>query len=433
MALVVIGGVAAGLSAAARARRIDPRLEILVVEKGSVISYGACGLPYFVEGRVRDSSQLIVYTPEYFRKERRIEVRTGARAVAISHPRREVALESGERVAYEKLVIATGARCDTSRIAGAAQEHVFGLHTLSDAERMRRYLLERRPRRAVVIGAGYIGLEAADALRRNGLAVTVLERRQNVLSRNDPHLTAAVRKQLAGHGVELRCGVEVRSIDADNVAGVASDMVVVCGGFRPNVEMAAEAGVELGRTGAIRTDERMETSLRGVYAAGDCAEVPHLVTGRSAYLPLGTTANKAGRIAGANAAGARERFPGIVGTSIVGIFGMAFATTGLSEEQARAEGFVAVSERIEARSRPRYFQGTKTTVDLVADRDTCRLLGGTVIGEDGAGGRINVLATALHARLRVDELEQLDLAYAPPFATVWDPVLIAAQQLIKKL
>ena len=210
-------------------------------------------------------------------------------------------------------------------------------------------------------------------------------------------------------------------------------MVVLAAGFRPNVEIAASAGIELGASGAIRTDDRMETNLRGVFAAGDCAEVTHLVTGRPTWIPLGTTANKAGRVAGACAAGARERFPGIVGTSIVSIFGMGFATTGFSVAQARAEGFSPVVARIEANSRPRYYQGVKTMVELVADRTTRRLVGGSVIGEDGAAGRINVIAAALHARMRVDEFEQLDLAYSPPFTPVWDPILIAAQQLMKEL
>jgi NADPH-dependent 2,4-dienoyl-CoA reductase/sulfur reductase-like enzyme len=233
--------------------------------------------------------------------------------------------------------------------------------------------------------------------------------------------------------VELRCGVTAAAIEADSVAGVPCDMVVVAAGFKPNVEIAAEAGIEIGRTGAIRTDDRMETNLRGVFAAGDCAEVAHLVTGRPAWIPLGTTANKTGRVAGANAAGARERFAGIVGTSIVGIFGMAFATTGLSIEGARAEGFSPVAARIEAPARPRYFEGKSTVVELVADRETHRLLGGSVTGEEGAAGRINVIAAALQSRLRVEEFEQLDLAYSPPFSPVWDPLLIAAQQLVKEL
>ena len=428
MSLVVIGGVAAGLSAAARARRLDPRLEITVLEKGPDISYGACGLPYFVEGRVSQPEQLVVYTHEYFRKQRNIAVRTGARVVSIAHPRREVALESGERVRYEKLVIATGARCDTSGIEGADRRHVFTLHTLADAVRMRQFVLERQPRRAVVVGAGYIGVEAADALRRNGLQVLVLERSAHALLRGDAAITAAVRKQLAAHGVELRTGAAVRSVDEE-----PADLVVIAAGFRANVQLAADAGVEIGRSGAIRTDERMETNLRGVYAAGDCAEVTHLVTGRPTYIPLGTTANKCGRVAGANAAGGRERFPGIVGTSIVAVFDMGFATTGFSVEQAKAEGFSPVAARVEANSRPRYFRGRPTTVELVADRQSRRLIGGSVIGEEGAAGRINVIATAISERLRIDEFEQLDLAYSPPFSPVWDPLLIAAQQLIKDM
>jgi len=431
VALVVIGGVAAGLSAAARARRIDPHVEIVVLEKGPVISYGACGLPYLVEGRVRHPEQLIVYTPEYFRKERRIDVRTGARVVALAHPRRELLLESGARVRYDRLVLATGARCDTTGIEGAGQAHVFTLHTLEDAERIRRFLAEKRPRRAVVVGAGYIGVEAADALRRHGLRVTVMERSPNALLRNDPRITLAVRRVLEEHGVELHCGTAVKTIQPGCVEGVPCDMVVLACGFRPNVELAAEAGMEIGRTGAIRTSDRMETSLAGVYAAGDCAEVIHLVSATPTYIPLGTTANKTGRVAGANAAGGRERFAGIVGTSIVGIFGTGFATTGFSEEQARAQGFSPVSARIEAHSKPAYFQGSKTTVELVADRSTGRLLGGSVVGEDGSAGRINVIAAALTARMTVDDFEQLDLAYSPPFSPTWDPLLIAAQQLRK--
>ena len=433
MALVVIGGVAAGLSAAARARRIDPRLEIVVLERGPVISYAACGLPYYIEGRVGDVTDLIAYTAERFSRERKIDVRTGARVTAISHPRREVVLESGAKVPYEKLVVATGARGGLPNLPGAQLPNVFTLHTLDDAGRMRRFLRERRPKRAVVVGAGYIGVEAADALRRNGLRVTILERTAHALLRDDEAYTAAVRAQLERHGVELRTGVDVKAIEPDGVAGVASDMVVMAAGFRPNVELAAAAGIEIGPSGAIRTDERMETNLRGVFAAGDCAEVTHLVTGRPTWIPLGSTANKAGRVAGACAAGARERFPGVVGTSIVSVFGMGFATTGLSAAEARAEGFSPVVARIEARSRPRYYQGVKTTVELVADRTTRRLVGGSVIGEDGAAGRIDVIATALQARMRVDEFEMLDLAYSPPFSPVWDPILIAAQQLMKEL
>ncbi len=433
MALVILGGNAAGMSAAARARRLDQSLEIVVLEKGPAVSYGACGLPYAIEGRVSHPADLIVHTPEYFRKERRIDVRTGDGAAAISHARREVTLASGGRVRYDRLIIATGARCVSTGLAGADRPYVFTLHTLDDAARIRRFLAESHPARAVVIGAGYLGLEAADALRRNGIQVTVLERSANALRRDDPALTDAIRKRLEAHGVELRCDVNVREIGESSVAGIACGMVVLAAGFKPNVELAAAAGVETGRTGAIRTSERMETNLPGVFAAGDCAEVSHIVTGRPAWLPLGTTANKTGRVAGACAAGKRERFGGIAGTTIVGVFGSAFAVTGLSEAQARAEGFSPVAARIEAPTRPRYYGPKMTSVELVADGATRRLLGGCVIGEDGAAGRINVIAAALQARLRVDDFEQLDLAYSPPFARVWDPLLIAAQQLSKML
>lgn len=424
MRLLVIGGVAAGLSAAARARRIDPSLEIVVLEKGADISYGACGLPYYLEGRVRRAEQLIVYTPEYFRKERNIAVRTGARVVSISHPRREVALDGGERVHYDRLVIATGARPHTTDFEGATLPHVFTLHTLADAERLKAYLRDKQPKHAVVIGAGYIGLEAADALRRNGLAVTIVEQSPHVLGRADAELTKAVRDRLERFRVELQLNTR-----ASDVA--ARELVILATGLQPNVEITVDAGIEIGRTGAIRVDEHMETNLRGVYAAGDCAEAMHLVTGRPAYIPLGTTANKMGRVAGANAAGRRERFGGVVGTAIVNIFGMGVAFSGLSADQARREGFSPVAARITARNRPGYFGGKPITVELVADAGTRRLLGGSVWGEDGVEGRINVIATALHNRMRVEDVEQIDLAYAPPFATVWDPVLIAAQQLSK--
>jgi NADPH-dependent 2,4-dienoyl-CoA reductase/sulfur reductase-like enzyme len=433
MRLLVIGGVAAGLSAAARARRIDPGLEIVVLEKGDTISYGACGLPYYVEGRVRNADDLIVYTPEYFRKERNIAVRTGAAVASIAHARREVSLSGGERIHYDRLVIATGAHPDCGAIAGADLPHVFRLNTLADGIRLKQYLAEQRPKRAVVIGAGYIGLEAADALRRNGLTVTLIDSGSSLLHRDDAEFTKTLTTHLQRFRVEARLGVRVRSIEPEHVEGVPCDLVLLATGLVPNAEIAFEAGVERGRTGAIRVDERMQTNLGGVYAAGDCAETTHLVTGRPAYLPLGTTANKMGRVAGANAAGARERFTGVVGTCIFSLFGLGVGITGLSVAQARREGFEPISARIEARARARYFGGKPTTVELVADRKTGRMLGGAVIGEQDVAGRINVIASALQNRMLVEDFERLDLAYAPPFSTVWDPLLIAAQQLVHKL
>jgi len=238
MRLVAIGGVAAGMSAAARARRLDPGLEILVLEKGDTISYGACGLPYYIDGRVRNANDLIVYTPEYFRKERNITVRTGAEVASIEHARREVSLKGGERVHYDRLVIATGARPKSS-IPGCDQPHVFRLHTFADGVRLKAFLAEKHPKRAVVIGAGYIGLEAADALRRNGLSVTLIDSSDHLMNRDDPVLSASVVKHLQRHGVDVRLGTRVASVDE-----IPADLVLLASGLQPNAELAFDAGIQ---------------------------------------------------------------------------------------------------------------------------------------------------------------------------------------------
>ncbi len=433
MRLVVIGGNAAGLSAAARARRLDRWLEIVVLEKGPVVSYAACGLPYYIEGRVRRLEELQVASIEEFRTKRRIDVRTGAEVAAIRHASREVALAGGERIGYDKLVIATGARPARPGIQGRDDPRVFALQTFADAERLRAFLDQRRPRRAAIIGGGYIGLEMTEVLRARGLHVSLYSADDRLLGSANGSLQEALARRLERFGVALHTNRPVRSLSELEVDGREPDLVLLAAGFRPNVELAAEAGVEIGRTGAIRVDERLETNLTGVYAAGDCAEALHKITGRPAYIPLGTTANKMGRVAGANAAGRRERFPGVLGTSIVRVCGLGVGMTGLAGEDARAEGFDTVSARIEALERAEYFWGAKITVELTAERRTGRLLGGLVIGERGVAHRTNVIAAALEGGLGVEELEMLDLAYTPPYARVWDPVLIAAQQLRKLL
>ena len=432
MRLVVIGGVAAGLSAASAARRADSSLEITVLERGEHISYAACGLPYYVEGRLEDWRDLQVYSPEFFRRERRVEVRTGAEVVAISHARRRLTLAGGEQIPYDKLVLATGAGVRQS-IPGSDQPHVYSLNTPPAAQRLRDHLRSRSPGRAAVIGAGYIGLEAAEALRAHAWQVTVIDSNADVLGRHDAELTRRLRNHLERFQVDLALGERVTSIEPGRAGPVACDIVVLAAGLRPNTTLAAEAGVQLGPTSAVQTTDRMETNLHGVLAAGDCAETLHLVTGRPAWIPLGTTANKMGRVAGAVAAGRRERFPGIVGTAIVRVCGLGVAFTGLSEAAARREGFDPVSSCVEAHDKARYFGGQLATVELTADRRTGRMLGATVTGEEGVAGRINVVATALTAGLDLDQFAMLDLAYAPPFAPVWDPLLTAARQLRKVL
>lgn len=433
MRLVIVGGVAAGMSAAARARRLDRSLEIVVFEKGEVISYAACGIPYYLDGHVLSLRELIVATPEEFEAKRGIHVQTRSEVVKIAHPRREVVLAGGERVHYDKLILATGARPDSRGIEGADAPHVFRLNTIEEARRLKAHLDSGKATTAVVVGGGYIGLEAAEALRARGLRVTLVTDTHNLLQHEDAELTSLLEGHLKQCGVETVFGTRVTVVEGNNVAGIRCDTVILATGLRPNVELAAEAGIEIGRTGAIATNERTETNLPGIYAAGDCAETKHLITGAPAWTPLGTTANKMGRVAGSNAAGRRERFPGIAGTAIVRVCGLGVAVTGLSEARARREGFQSVSARITALNKARYFFGRPLTVNLVADRATRRILGGWVAGELGAETRINVIATAIHNGMRLDEFAYLDLAYAPPFAPVWDPVLVAAQQLEKKL
>lgn len=435
MRLVVIGGVAAGLSAAARARRVDGSLEIVVLERGEHISYGACSFPYYVEGRLARFDELVVYTADYFERERKIQVRTGVEVTAISHPKREVRTAAGERIRYDKLVIATGARQRRKGLQIEPGAPVFTINAPADTIALREHL-DRNSRRgapAAVIGGGYIGLEAVEMLRARGFQVTLHHSGANLLKGDNRRLTELLVKHLERFHVEVRLGERVDCIEKDRVKDRPCELVIVASGLTPNVEIAAEAGVQLGRSGAIAVSEHMETNLHGVYAAGDCAETFHLVTGRPVWTPLGTTANKMGRVAGACAAGARERFPGIVGTAIVRVCGLAVAITGLSSAQAAAAGFEPVSVHIEGYEKAKFFRGRKTGIELVADCRTGRLLGGTVTGEDGAAGRINVIATALAKGMTVDEFKDLDLAYAPPYAVVWDPLLIAAQQLLHQL
>ena len=428
MRLVVIGGVAAGLSAASRARRLDSSLDIVVLEKGATISYSACGLPYFLSGEVKRLDQLIVHTPEFFQTERNIRVRIQAEAAAIEHGRREVVLACGDRIRYDKLIIATGARPDLEKVTGTAAPHVFSLHTFEDAGRIAQFMTDRKPRTAAVIGAGYIGLEAAEALRASGLRVRVINANADVLGREDAPLTKLVRQHLERFGIALECEVRVGGVDSLN-----DDLVLMAVGLKPNAELATAAGARIGRTGAIEVNDRMETNLGSVYAAGDCAETVHRVSGRPVYVPLGTTANKMGRVAGANAVGVRERFAGITGTSIVRVCGLGIGLTGFSAGQAKREGFDPVSASIEGKDRAAYFDGRPTRVALVADRRTRRLLGGAITGEQGVAGRVNVIATALAAAMTVDDFLDLDLAYSPPYAPVWDPLLVAGQQLLKLL
>jgi NADPH-dependent 2,4-dienoyl-CoA reductase/sulfur reductase-like enzyme len=441
--LVVIGGVAAGMSAASRARRQNPQLEIIVLEKGAHVSYGACGLPYYISGQVADWKELLAYPEEFFREKRGIDVRLHHEAIEIEPGRKRVhALRAGVEAVtfgYDKLVIAAGG-APTLDLPGSDLERVFTCDDLVGAIRLREFLERERPARAVVIGSGYIGLEVADALKWRGMQVTILERSDSVLEGFEAPICERVEAVLDGHGVRLRKACAVTSITAAGKevhvhAGATSesaDVVLLATGIRPRTGLAGAAGIELGSTGAIAVDERLLTNVNSIYAAGDCTEVRHLVTGRPVYFPLGTTANKQGRVAGENAGGGNARFAGIVGTLATKIFELEVARTGLSAAQARAAGFEPDSVFLHSTSGARHLHGRPLLVEILWDRTSKRLLGCQMAGGEGVAKRIDVAATALHARMRVLDLLHLDLSYAPPFAPVWEALLIAANEAMKK-
>jgi len=442
--LVVIGGNAAGMSAASRARRVNPQMEVVVLEKGDYVSYGTCGLAYLVSGVVPRPGDLVVHPPDYFRAERGIDVRTGHEVVDIVPGQRQIVARRGQdtfALKYDKLVIAAGG-APAATLPGADGAGVFNINDMAGTLALRRFLEERRPRTAAVIGGGYIGLEAAEALRRRTLDVTVLERSATPLEDIEPEINQWVSERLARHGVRVEFNTTVAALESGR-SGVGivfrdrpalqSDVAVLAAGLQPRAELAARAGVELGPSGAIRTDERQQTNLLSVYAAGDCVETRHLVTGGFAYVPLGTTANKQGRVAGENAAGGNATFPGVVGTLVTKVFELEVGKTGLSENAARAAGFAAVGVSVDSVSQARYLAGKPLRVKLVVERESGRLLGGQLAGEEGAARRVDVLATALAARMNVAEFVHLDLGYAPPFGPVYDPLLVAAWEALKQL
>jgi NADPH-dependent 2,4-dienoyl-CoA reductase/sulfur reductase-like enzyme len=445
--VVVIGGGAAGMSAASRVRRLRPDWPITVLERGDYVSFILCGLPYYVEGLVESEERLVVYTPEFFQTERNIDVRTRHEARRIDTTNRlveAVDLESGasQTLPYDRLVIAAGAEPVRPRIPGLDLEGVFTLHSIPSGMAIRSFLGSRAVRRAAIIGAGYVGLEMAQALRSIGAEVTLIEALESVLPGGEPEIAALVDEELRRQGVDVRTGQLAQSLEGDSrVRGVVTsdgsldvDLVLVAVGVRPAVQMASDAGIETGPTGAIATDRRMATNVADVYACGDCAEAHHLLTERPAYVPLGTTANKQGRVAGINAADRNAEFAGIVGTAGFKVFDLEVARTGLIEAQAGEAGFDPVSVVVRFPSRSSYYPGASDlTVKLVADAGSGRVLGAQMCGPGTVAKRIDTVAAALYARMSVADIESLDLSYAPPFAAAWEGIQLAAQRLLEKL
>lgn len=440
--LVIIGGDAAGMSAAAQARRSAKAdaLEIVAFERGTYTSYAACGLPYLVGGFVTAADDLVARSPEEHRA-RGIDVRTRHEVIAIDPIASTVTvrdLDGGtERIErWDALLIATGAEGVMPPWPGADAAGVFELRTLDHAAAVEARIAAGA-RHAVVVGAGYIGIEVAEGLLARGLSVTVVERLEAPMGTVlDADMSGAIAEAMRAAGVDLRLGVAVEGFDVDggevravrtSAGTLPADLVIVGLGVRPNVAVARTAGIRIGAAGGIVVDERLRTSLPNVWAAGDCVESRHRISGASVVVALGTHANKQGRAAGTVITGGDASFPGVLGTAITRFGDLEIARTGLGEREAAAAGFAAYATLTEASSRAHYYPGAQSMrIKLVAERGSGLLLGAQIVGRAESGKRIDVLATALWNRMTVQEIGEMDLSYAPPFSPVWDPVLLAA-------
>ncbi|GIF05691.1 FAD-dependent oxidoreductase [Actinoplanes siamensis] len=443
MRLIVIGGDAAGMSAAAQARRKrgPDALEILAFEMGRFVSYSACGIPYWIGGVVDGPDALVARAPAEFRKAG-IEVRTRHEVTGIDLAAQRVTvrdLDGGvsRTEHFDELVYATGATPVRPPWAQVPEEGVFGVQTLEDGAALRAWLDTEKPESAVVIGAGYIGVEMAEALINRGLRVTLVEKAGQPMGTVDPDMGALVADSIRQLGIDLRTGVTVEGLETANgrITAVATDsgpvaagVVVVGLGVRPNTALAQAAGLPVGTTGGLRTDQRQRVVGR-VWAAGDCTEVHHRISNRPVHVPLGTHANKQGRVAGINIGGGYATFPGIIGTAVTKLCDLEVARTGLSSREAEQAGFATVSAVVESTNRAGYFPGAvPMTVKVIAERDSGVLLGAQIVGRTEAAKRIDAFAVAVWNRMTVSDMTGLDLGYAPPYAPVWDPILIAARK-----
>ncbi len=445
--LVVIGGDAAGMSAAsqARRRRGPDDLAIVAFERGNFTSFSACGIPYFVGETVSELDQLIARTPEEFEAmDIEVHLRHEVTAIDTDAQRLTVKGPDGERnEPYDQLMVATGAVPKRPDIPGADADGIFGVQTLDHGLDIKAAIEATAPKHAVVIGGGYIGLEMAEAMVNRGIRVTLIDRNPQPMTTLDPDMGALVADAMRGMGIDVRTnqtvtGFEVAhgSVTAVVTADgeVPTDIVILGLGVRPNVELAQEAGLRLGGSGAVAVDRQMRASVTGVWSAGDCAEKYHRITRTGVAFALGTHANKEGRVAGINLGGGYATFPGVVGTAVSKICDYEVARTGLKESEATAAGFDFITSIVESTTRAGYFPGaTKMKVKLLVEQRSGLLLGAQIIGREGAAKRIDVLATALWNEMTVDDLHQVDLSYAPPFSPVWDPVLIAARKAWEKV
>ncbi|MGD9207595.1 MAG: FAD-dependent oxidoreductase, partial [Syntrophobacterales bacterium] len=438
--LVIVGGVAGGASAAAKARRCSEEVEIIMYEKGPDISYANCGLPYYLSGVIEKREDLLITSDEFFRRRFQVDARTRSEVIEIDRNSKKVIvknLNTGqmEEESYDRLILAPGSHPIVPPVPGMDLPFVFSLKTLEDTDRIFNYLQNKNPRRAVVVGGGLIGIEAVENLALKGLKTTVVELAPQVLTFLDWEMAEMVRWHMHQKGINLCLSEGLQSVEEQNGQGlvrtdkggkIPADLVLVAIGVRPNVDLALSADLELGVTGGIKVNEFMQTSDPDIFAAGDCIETMNLVTGKPVLTPMGSAANKEGRAAGANALGRSISVKGFTGTIIVKVFDLTVAKTGLSEREAIAEGYSPLTLYVQPGHHAGYYPGSKPLhIKTVTERESGRLLGAQVIGEEGVDKRVDVFATAIYHQMRLEDLLQLDLAYAPPYSAARDPVIIA--------
>ena len=439
------------MSAASAVKRYDPSVDVVVLEKGEFISYNTSSLPYYIANVMEDHRQLIDITPEQAGQEYQIDILTHHEAMAIYPSENTVMVldrETGEekKFQYDGLMIATGGVPITPPVPGVKLPNIFQVRTLADGLKVKQYILEHDPKKAIVIGGGYIGLEMAEACNSLGMEVTILEKFRNIMGTMGGEVTALIEEHLQEHQVHLLKDIGLDSFEevdgkcayvlADGEKQrLETDLVIIAIGVRPEIALARGAGLEIGNTGAIAINSYAQTSIENIYAGGDCTEVTHLVSGEKIYAPLGATAHKLGRTAGKNFVNPGScEFEGIVGTAVTKVFDLQIARTGLSLMEAKRMGFDATTSTITTDSRVRTYPGNeKITITLILDKSDKRLLGAEMAGKEGVAKRIDVFAAALHNQMTVQGVSQFDLSYAPPYAPPWDPVLIAANAGIKKI
>ena len=440
MKVVIVGGVAGGATAAARIRRLDEQAEIVVFERSAYISYANCGLPYYIGGVIEDAGELTLQTPESFFTRFRVQIKVLHEVTAIHPDRKTVSvtnLQTGERFeeSYDKLLLSPGAKPTQPRFPGADSDRLFTLRTVEDTLRIRAYIDEHHPRSAVLAGGGFIGLELAENLRELGMDVTIVQKPMHLMTPFDADMAALIHGEMRRHGVKLALGHTVEGfaqrdggmdVLLQDAAPLHADMVILAIGVTPDTALAKEAGLELGVRGSIVVNDRMETSVPDIYAVGDAVQVRHFVTGQDALIALAGPANKQGRIAADNICGGDSWYTGSQGSSVLKVFDMTAALTGLNETQAAAAGFDADSVILSPMSHAGYYPGGRVmTMKVVFEKATYRLLGAQIVGYEGVDKRIDVLATAIRAGMKATELKDLELAYAPPYSSAKDPVNMA--------